>query len=179
MVFDNFVGSFDYEAGNFESCLFGEALLWLNSPSLQKANASMQKPRSPGYQSERGERSSLVGIKRGVFRDADHGEDFSKVWGKTTNGHGLAGFIGLHQHLDDQRDAGGVEVFDALEVEQNALVNGLVERLVGPNDRVLGQGGDVSGKAEAGDLLAASARELLLGDFIRRLHLIHSPYSSG
>jgi hypothetical protein len=28
-------------------------------------------------------------------------------------------------------------------------------------------------------LLAASARELLLGDFIRRLHLIHSPYSSG
>jgi len=44
MVFGNFMGSFDYEAGNFESCLSGEALLWLNSRSLQKANAAMSSP---------------------------------------------------------------------------------------------------------------------------------------
>src|ERR1700722_19231120 len=126
LVFGNLTLSFDSKEG-ISKLSSAETLVWLNSRSLQKANPSMPKPRSPGDPSERGERSGLVGIKCGVFRDADHGEHFGEVWGKTTDGYGLAGFVGLHQHLDDQRDARGVEVFDALEVEQNALVNGLVE----------------------------------------------------
>jgi hypothetical protein len=131
---------------------------------------------------ERSERCygcGLVGVELGVLGNADHGEDFGEVGSETADGDGLAGFAGFHEDLDDERDAGGVEVFDAFEVDQDALVGGLVERLVGANDGVLGGRGDVSAEAEAGDLLASCAGELLLRDLIRGLHLIHTPCSSG
>ena len=133
-------------------------------------------PRSSNAKAGRlecGEGRCFVGEESGVLGDADHGEDLGEVGREAADGDGLIGFVRLHEHLDDERDAGGVEVFDTFEVEQDALMGGLVERLVGPDDGVLRERGDVSGEAEAGDLLAASARELLLGDLIRRLHLIH------
>jgi len=127
---------------------------------------------------EGGECGGFVGVEAGVLGDADHGEDFGEVRGEAADGDGLIGFVRLHEDLDDERDAGGVEIFDAFEVEQDTFVGGLVERLVGADDGVLRQGGDVSGEAEAGDFAAACTGELLLRDLIRRLHLSQSPYSS-
>src|SRR5260370_30309032 len=94
-------------------------------------------PPELSMKSERCYGRGLVGVERGVLGDADHGEDLGEVRGETADGDGLAGFAGLHEDLDDERDAGGVEVFHAFEVEQNMLVGGFIEGLVGSDDGVL------------------------------------------
>ena len=49
----------------------------------------------------------------------------------------LAGFAGFHQNLDHQRDTRGVQILDALEVQQNQLMGLLMETLIGADHRFL------------------------------------------
>ena len=116
--------------------------------------------------SESGERRGLVGVERRVFCNSHHGEDLCEMGGEPADGDGLAGLASLHQNLDDESDARGVEVFNALEVEQNVFVRGFVESVVGVDDCILRGRRDVSRKAEAGDIPATRTLKLLLGYLI-------------
>ncbi len=80
---------------------------------------------------QRRERLGLGGEQAGVLGDAHHGEDFGEVRREAEGVDLLAGVRRLNQHLDDERDAAGVDVVHFGEVQQDELGRLLGQRLVG------------------------------------------------
>src|SRR5579864_5925431 len=58
----------------------------------------------------------------GIFRNPDHGEDLLEVWRQPEDSNGaMARGALLDEHLDDDRDTGGIDVINATEVQKHLL----------------------------------------------------------
>jgi hypothetical protein len=121
-----------------------------------------------GLGGEGGAGCGFVGVERGVFGDAYHGEDFLEVGGEAEGLDLLAALAGGDHHLNDESDAARVQVLDLREVEDDAL-DVVGETFVGAEDGGLGGAGDVPGETEDGDgdtgaieLLNSDASDLIL-----------------
>ena len=87
-----------------------------------------------GRELQRGSGGGFILIEAGVFGDADHGEDFLEVRGESEDGDFATGFVGFHEHLDDEGDTAGVDVVNFGEVEEHGAA---VDGLPGADDGVL------------------------------------------
>ena len=102
-------------------------------------------------------------MEGGVLGDADHGEDLLEVGAEAEGADLLSALAGGDHHLDDQRDAAGVQVFDLGKVQQDAL-DGVGQAFVGAHDGRLRGAGDVAREAQHGDGIAAWRGQFFDGD---------------
>jgi hypothetical protein len=119
----------------------------------------------------------FVLIQAGVFCDSHHGKDFLEVGREAEGGDSLAVFVGLHQHLNDERDAAGVDVVDFGEVEQDRL--GFTHGLEGTEQSIVRAGRDIATEAKHGNLTAVAIGDLIDTCSGFRLHLSPFPYLAG
>ena len=110
---------------------------------------------------QRRQRLGLAGEEAGVLGDAYHGEHLDEMRGEAVGVDLLAGVGGFDEQLDDQRDAARIDVVDLGEVQQDELVRGFGQRLVGAQNRVLRSAGYVSFKTKDGHRVSGWGGELV------------------
>src|SRR5882757_6019078 len=119
----------------------------------------------------------FVRIKRRVFGDAHHRENLLEVRRQAEGGNLLAVLVRLHQHLDHQRDAAGVDVIHLGKVQQHRLR--LADRLISAQQCIVRAGRDVTAEAKHVHSPTVAICNLIDARLRFRLHLSRSPYPAG
>ena len=94
----------------------------------------------------------------GVLGDAGNAENLCEVRREAEGANFLGVMVGLHQELNDQRDAAGIDVAHLGEIEKDQLGGFFGKALIAALEFLFGGGGDVAVKTE--DEYRVSSREL-------------------
>ena len=112
----------------------------------------------------------------GVLGDAGYGEDLGEVRREAEGADLLRVMIGLHEELNDQGDAAGVDVADLGKIEKDQLGGLFGEALIAALELRFGCGGDVAVEAKDENGVSGGGTELINVPLGPGLHDGSPPY---